>query len=441
MYYDQAYGSQKIPQLQARIRQVLLEIYALAGREFNINSGPQLGEVMADLNIVSPAVSAKTGKPSWSVGVLLSIDHPIAGKIVELRGLEKMLGTYFQSIMSWPDSVVHGQHKNWGTITGRLSCVEPNLQNIAKSTQNLGGNEVSEETLAAVSAFLGARKGESFTDMRAGTSGSNVGGVTYGGMMALSDHYVDSDQTVAVRRLFVGRPGTRLYMLDYSQMEMRVFADYVEDENLYALLENSEFDFHSYVARTVWDVDESSSLWNFYRTLAKAINFGMIYGIGIKKLASQIQKTSEEAKQYKKDYFARFPKAQQFIKRVQEVVETRGYVHNRYHRRYWVDASRSYVAVNYLVQGTSADIVKNRMNALHDYLRDEHLESRMLAQVHDEIIFELVEAEEAWLPKELQRIMEARQIQTHLPVEISRGMPSWAQKETWSEKTGEWVAK
>ena len=433
MGYDPEYGAQKIPQLKARIENLYTEIFSLVGHKFNLNSNPQLTTAMTSIGVKSPAKSEKTGNPSWGGGVLLNIDHPVTGKIVEVRGLEKLLGTYFEPIMSWPDRRVHGQFKNWGAVTGRMSAVEPNLQNIAKSVQNLEGNEMDDELVAAISAFLGTKHEGQFTQQS--------GGVTLGGAMSFATGFEDTDLTVSVRRIFVPEDGFKLYMLDYSQMEMRVFSDYVQDENLAGLLESSEFDFHAHVAKTVWGVDESSTLWDFYRTLAKSINFGLIYGIGIKKLAAQIGRSMDEAKQYREEYFARFPKAERFIQQVANVIERRGFTFNKFKRRYWIDPHKAYVGVNYLVQGSSADIVKNRMVACQKYLTGNGLKSRMLAQVHDEIIFEIHESEEAWVPFELQKIMEERQISTYLPVEVSRGAPSWAQKETWSVAKQEWVAK
>ena len=436
MGYDEEYGAKKIPQLKARINNLYNEIYVLAGKEFNIRSGKQLTEVMNGMGIHSPKKSPKTGKEMWGTGILLDLkEHPIAGKIMEVRGLEKLLGTYFEGIMAWPNAVVHCQHKNWGTITGRLSCTDPNLQNMAKSVQNLEGNDVDEETLAAISAFMGARQGESYTDMTSG-SGNNSGGVTLGGMMAVSSGYTEADNTVSIRRIFVGRPEYRLYMIDYSQMEMRVFSDYVQDPELHAMLESADFDFHSHVANTVWNVYEDSKLWQFYRTLAKSINFGLIYGIGEKKLASQIQKSVAEARTYKEEYFARFPRAKTFIKQVSEVVESRGYIFNRFGRRYWIDPNRSYVGVNYLVQGTSADIVKNRMIACHKWLKENNCKSRILTQVHDELVLEIHYTEEDWVPFAIKKIMEERQISTLLPCDLSRGENSWAEKVKFDAKLG-----
>ena len=433
MGYDPAYAQAKIPQLAARIDNLMKEMYALAGREFNLNSNPQLTSVMHALGIKSPAKSEKTGKDRWPVGVMLTLDHPIAGKILEIRGLQKVKGTYFDGIAAWPDSTVHGQLKNWGTITGRLSGANPNMQNIAKNVQNLEGNAIDDEAMAAMAAFMGARGDGTYQ-----APSTSQSGVTLGGNMAVASGFQELENQVSVRRLFVGREGFRLYMMDYTQMEIRVFADYVQDPHLNEMLEDAKFDFHSHVAKTVWKIDESSTLWDFYRTLAKAINFGMIYGIGVKKLAAQIQKTVEEAREYKEQYFNQFPNARDFIDAVGIVNERRGHVFNRFGRRYWVDANRPHVAVNYLIQGTSADIVKNRMNACRNFLMENNCRSRILTQVHDEILFEIHDYEDSWVPFEMKRVMEERQIDTLLPVDLARGCPSWANEEKWVASTQSW---
>ena len=242
--YDEGYGEAKIPQLQARIANLTQEVYDLVGDEFNLNSGPQLTKAMNSLGITSPQKSVKTGKDQWTSGVMLTIEHPVAGKILEVRSLEKVLGTYFMGITSWPNGRVHGQFKNWGTVTGRLSATDPNLQNIAKNVQNLLGNEINEDTLAALSAFLGVSQGGDYMNMVGGTGGIS-GGLTLGGTMAVGSSFSDQDYEVSVRRLFIPQEGYRLYFLDYSQMEMRVFSDYVQDEGMIELLESATFDFHS----------------------------------------------------------------------------------------------------------------------------------------------------------------------------------------------------
>ena len=307
--YDSEYGNQKIPQLYARIENIKNEIYSIAGGEFNLGSNPQMTNVMKKLKIKSTKKSAKTGDPSWDSKVLLSIKHPIAGKILEIRGLEKVLGTYFESIVEWPNDTIHGTNKNWGTITGRLAYSDPNLQNISKTTQNLEGNEISLETLRAAASSLGSES-QKFND-------DDVALV--GGMISVTTAFHDTDSEASVRRLFIPRPDYRLYMLDYSQMEMRVLADYIGDPNLYLLLEDVNFDFHSYAAKAIWNANEDDEMWAFYRRLAKDINFGLIYGLGIKALAAKLQTTTEEAEAYKQRYFSQFDVAS-FMESVMETV-------------------------------------------------------------------------------------------------------------------------
>ena len=163
--------------------------------------------------------------------------------------------------------------------------------------------------------------------------------------------------------------------------------------------------------------------------------------MGIKALAKALGKTMKEAEEYRKEYFAKMPNAKTFMDNVEKVLKARKYVYNRFKRRYWLDASRAYVAVNYLVQGTSADIVKNRLNACHEYLIENNLKSRILVQVHDELIFEIANEEASWLPWKLKEIMEEKQIDAFLPVEISRGAPSWAQPDKWVEDDDCWESE
>ena len=145
-------------------------------------------------------------------------------------------------------------------------------------------------------------------------------------------------------------------------------------------------------------------------------------------MASQIQKSEVEAAEYRRKYFARFPKAEVFIKQVNRTVEARGWVKNRFGRRYYIDRERAYVGVNYLIQGSSADIVKNRMVALRNFLKKEKVRSKLIIQVHDELDF-YIHKDERDIIKELQKIMEERQIKAYLATDVSLGTPSWGQKE------------
>ena len=397
---DAEYGREKLAQLAARILNLEQEIYIEAGKEFNFNSNPQLTQVMKSLKIKSPIKSPKTGEPSWNAEVMESLNHPLAQKILEIRGLQKLKDTYFEAILAWPFHTVHCQHRSWGTITGRMSCADPNLQNVAKTVVQLAG--------------------EKFDVLDA-----------------------DKDNAVSVRRIFINRPKYRLYMLDYSQMEMRVFAEYLGDEGLLEALNNSDFDFHDHTTTVIWGIEKNpgEARWEYYRSLAKSINFGLIYGMGVKLLAKKMKTSVAKAKEYKEQYFDSFPLADKFIKNVAKRLNQRGYIQNMFGRRYYLDADKAYIGVNYLVQGTCADIVKNRLVACQQYLEEVGAKSRILIQVHDELIFEVHEDEEDWLPWKMQEILQEPQIKAFLKVEVSRGNPSWAQKETWDIGIGQWTVK
>ena len=428
--FDLDYASVKVPLMQARIQNVEAEIYTEAGTEFNPGSPKQIGEIMHSFNIHSPKKSPKTGNESWDISVLKEIDHPVAKKILEFRALSKVLNTYLSPVIDWKDTIIHTQFKNWGTVTGRMSCAKPNLQNISKVIVDLTGTS-NEEAKATALELIGAQ----------GSGDDAVSSIT------IARDYLPDDEdnlgVVSVRRLFLPRDGYRLYMLDYSQMEMRVFADYCEDPKLLEMLEDPKTDFHDLVTETVFNVtkDSESDLWKFYRRLAKAINFGLIFGMGIQSLAKSMKEPLAEAKKYKKFYFDRFPKAVKFMEKVVETVERRGYIFNRYKRRYWLTPDWAYKGVNYIVQGTSADIVKQAMVECYQYLEDNNLKTRMISQVHDEIMFEVPPEEESFVPFELREIMQRRRINTFLPVNISRGNPSWAQEEEYDDETQTWSSK
>lgn len=420
LFFDREYAMQVIPRIEEKLREIELAIYALAGREFNISSTDQLDVILKEKGFKPPVLTA-TGKSKWAVAELMSLDSEMANMVIEYRGIDKMRNTYFEPLLKWTDDRLHPNFRQSGTVTGRMSCVSPNLQNISNKIQNLVDTSVDPEQLVAIKAMMGALQG---VDVKMG----NAGGMTYGGLLSYGRKLDNDVNNISVKRLYIAPPGYNMWFIDFSQMEMRVFTDYVGDEIVLGELEQGTFDFHDYVAAQVWGISKSDNLWPFYRNISKAINFGLIYGIGNKKLATQIQKTEEEATEYRAKYFQRFPKAQQFMKAVARKIETEGYVTNRFGRRYHIDGDKAYTGVNYLVQGTSADIVKNRMIAIQEFIKKEKLRSRMIVQVHDELDFYVPE-DETEVVKEFQKIMEVRQIKAYLATDVSIGTPSWGQKE------------
>lgn len=342
----------------------------------NFNSNDQLSSMFDKLGINS-VILTKTGKQSWNEVALENVDHPIASYIILYRKIEKLLDTYFLRYSKIPFGKVHPYFKSWGTITGRMSCTNPNLQQIAKP---------------------------------------------------------DKEISVNVRGLFKAPDGFSLVAADYSQMEMRVFADYIKDKNVLKALEEDGFDFHDHVTKQVWGIDKTNENWSKYRGFAKNINFGLIYGIGTKKLAYQIGKTEEEALQYKYDYFKALPTANSFIKQVSSVIQTRGYIFNRFGRRYYLTEEESYKGVNYLVQGTSADIVKRSMIRIDNLFRKQQAKSRICIQIHDEFIFYIANDEFNDIIPEIKNCMEFPEINAKLLTDFSICLPSWDKKMKLCEK-------
>lgn len=418
LYFDRQYLEDKIPLLENKLKNLEAEIYQILGKKFDILSNAQLGKALEEYGLTSPSMTP-TGKPKWGSAELLHFsDERVCSLLLDFRGIEKMLGTYFLPLRSQKTDYVHASILPWGAVTGRKACRNPNLQNLTKKSINVSDDEQeeNEEMMAAVKAMLGV-----------GSEKSVSTGKSFSGLAGFSESDEKVEMNVSVRRLYTHPKDFKFYAIDYSQMEMRIFADYIEDAMLTASLESGEFDFHSHVAKQVWNAKEDSDLWKFYRTLAKNINFGLIYGIGDAKLAAGISKTLEEAKKYKADYFAKFPTALKFMTKVQQIVQSRGWIKNRFGRRYTIDKEKAYQGVNYLVQGTSADIVKNRMVAVSEYLREEQCLSKMIVPVHDEIIYYVHHSEEKELVPKLKELMEVRCISTFLPVDVARGN-SWADK-------------
>ena len=410
LFYDKQYLLESIPVLEKRASILKAEIYKTVGREFDILSNTQLRGVMASLDLISPS-QTPTGFAKWGSAELITLNLPITNLILEFRSIEKMLSTYFLPLLNWKDCIVHTNFIPWGAISGRWACRTPNLQNLTRKaiTINLSSNEEASAAtdVENIKALLDIEDDSAILENK---------------------KQVDSNSIeISVRRLYIAPEGFEFFAIDYSQMEMRVFADYVGDQVLLEQLESGATDFHSLVAKEVWGVSEDDPDFEEYRTFAKRINFGLIYGIGNAKLAKQIGKTPDEAQAYKYQYFGRLPLALKFMQQVQQVIGQRGWVKNRFGRRYVIEKDLAYRGINYLVQGTSADIVKNRMIAVRDFLVNQQAKSKIVAQVHDELIL-YIHKSELHLVKPIKEIMEERQIGAYLPVDVSKGH-SWATKE------------
>ena len=333
--------------LAQRIDQVQKNIYDLAGEDsFNINSTQQLGRILFDQLGLPPVKKTKTGY-STNAEVLEKLrgQHPIIGEILEYRQLTKLKSTYADGLgkVIEPDGRIRTSFQNTVTATGRLSSVEPNLQNIPVRTP------------------LGAE----------------------------------------LRKMFVAGPGKVLVDADYSQIELRLLAHMAGDQ---AMIDgfNSGEDVHTITASQVFgvSVEEVTPLM---RRSAKAVNFGIVYGISPFSLSQDIGVSVAEAKEYMDKYFAHYAGVRAYMDAVVEQAKEMGYVSTPFGRRRWVPElkssnfnTRSFgerVALNAPIQGAAADIIKLAMIRVRDRLRAEGLEGRLILQVHDELIVECPQGE------------------------------------------------
>ena len=326
------------------------KIYAYAG-EFNINSPKQLGEVLFDRLGLPHGKRTKTGW-STSAEVLEKLDHPIVRDVLEYRQYMKLRSTYVDGILRviGDDERVRTNFQMMVTATGRLSSTEPNLQNIPTRTE------------------LGSE----------------------------------------LRRMFVAAPGNVLVDADYSQIELRLLAQISGDAAMRDAFRSGE-DFHAVTAAHVFNVplDEVTSTM---RQAAKAVNFGIVYGISDFSLSQELDISAAEAQKYMDAYFARFPSVKQYMEDVVAQSRENGYAETLFHRRRALPeitaskfATRAFgerVALNMPIQGTAADIIKLAMVKVFRRLKDEGLDAKLIMQVHDELIVECP-AEETGRVKEL----------------------------------------
>ena len=412
-----------------RLEVVAKEIHILAGKEFNISSPMQIGQIFEALGIESPVMTPK-GKPSWNEAALVNINHRIAGLIRQHRTLEKLMSTYVDPYLD--TEVMHTSFCNWGTTTGLLSSRNPNLQNIPRNHFKLREPNITgvdrAEIRNKISAMVAAKGITLTTDL----SDDVLSTWAFIG----DESYTASDQTqISIRRLFIPRPNYSLLSFDYSQMEVRVFMSYFRNDIIDELLNKDDVDFHGEAAKLAFNISEEDAQYKFYRQMAKAITFGTIYGIGNKKLAQQLGTTPAEAGAYKKQYFQGMKGSKEFFDSVVETVVNRGWIRNRYGRRYQIVPKFAYKGVNYLVQGTSADILSERMLKIQEYLADK--KSNILLQVHDEIICEIHDSELNQLPFEIRTLLEQNSLDIPLQVDMEICSPSWATKKNFKPVTFE----
>ena len=369
-----AYGDE----LQVRVEQLEQEIYADAGEIFNINSPKQLGIVLFENMKLPGAKKTKSGY-STAVDVLdkLAPDYPIVSKILEYRQVAKLKSTYADGLANFiqEDGRIHGNFHQTITATGRISSTDPNLQNIPIRTE------------------LGRM----------------------------------------LRKIFIAKEGYVLIDADYSQIELRVLAALSEDETLIHAFAN-DMDIHRLTASQVFHVpfEEVSDL---QRRNAKAVNFGLVYGISACGWREDLKISVREAGDYIDQYFATYPKIKEFLDAAVNGAKEHGYVTTLFGRRRPVPElsssnfmQRSFgerVAMNSPIQGTAADIIKIAMIRVNERLREENFRSRLILQVHDELLVEAAEDEvEAVKQVVFEEMTQAVQMKVSMEVELNCGS-SW----------------
>ncbi len=337
------------------IEELTQNIYYLTGSEFNINSTKQLGEVLFEKLGLKKGKKTKSGY-STDEKVLNSLkdEHPVIDSILEYRENYKLRSTYIEPLLKLAkldkQNRIYTSFLQTGTATGRLSSKNPNLQNIPVRTE------------------LGRE----------------------------------------IRDAFIAKEGYMLLSLDYSQIELRLLAHFSKDP---ALLEafREDKDIHIETAIKIFGEDEAKEK----RAVAKSINFGLLYGMGSRKLADTIGVSTKEAKEYIESYFASFPTVKSYLESIVEFSKEKGYVQTLLKRRRYFDydsansflkASFEREAVNTIFQGSAADLIKLAMNKFHKILKGSY--NSMLLQIHDELIFEIKEDEVEDFAKEAKTIME-----------------------------------
>ena len=423
---NNTYVKETMAQIEDRKSEIESRVINLAGKEFNLNSTQQLGEILNERGITSPEKTAK-GQQSWNEAALVQINDPIAGYVRQYRALEKLRSTYLEPFLELDE--LHTTFCNWGTLTGRLSSRNPNLQNIPRNHFNLVDKQLSEddkqELKGRINATLAA-KGQ--TSRVEGLSDEVLNTWTFVGNESFDK---SQEGQIAIRNIFVPREDYSLISFDYSQMEVRVFLSYLQNEEVNQMLTKSNVDFHGEAAKLAFNVTEDDDTFKMFRQTAKSITFGTIYGIGNQKLGIQLGVPSQEAADYKKRYFDGIKGSREFFNAVVRKVELLGQIKNKYGRVYKIPKNLGYKGINYLVQGTSADILNERMIQVHGLL--ENFKSNLLLQVHDEIICEIHKDEMETLPNLIRDVLVENTLRIPLEVDIELCEPSWAVKKDYSK--------
>lgn len=335
--------------ISERVRKIEEEIYKIAGFEFNISSPKQVGEVIFErLKIIDKGKKTKTGQYSTSENILESLvgKHPIIDKILEYRGLKKLLSTYVDALpalINPKTGKVHTSYNQTVTATGRLSSSNPNLQNIP----------------------------------------------------------IRDEEGREIRKTFTADENCLFLSADYSQIELRIMAHLSEDPNMIEAF-NSGYDIHTATAAKIYKV-AMNEVTSSMRRNAKTANFGIIYGISVFGLAERLSIPRGEAKELIEGYFATYPRVKEYMDESIEIAKQNGFVETLLHRKRYlpdINSRNSIVrgfaernAINAPIQGTAADIIKIAMVNIFNRFKKEEIQSQMTLQVHDELNFNVLDSE------------------------------------------------
>jgi DNA polymerase-1 len=374
---DSVFLLQQSKQLQQQISALEKQAYELADESFNLGSPKQIQEILYGKLELPILKKTPKGQPSTAESVLeeLAVDYPLPRIILEHRSLSKLKSTYTDSL---PEQVnrrtgrVHTSYHQAVAATGRLSSSAPNLQNIP----------------------------------------------------------IRSEQGRKIRQAFIAAPGNQLIAADYSQIELRIMAHLSEDQHLLTAFSEGA-DIHRATAAEVFAV-ELDKVSNDQRRSAKAINFGLIYGMSAFGLAKQLGISRKDAQNYIDLYFVRYPGVKRYMDETRQIASEQGYVETLFGRRLYLPEIKSRnaqrrqyaerTAINAPMQGTAADIIKRAMITLHDWISNSNQSIQMIMQVHDELVFELPESEiESSLTVIRQQMTNAAQLKVPLIVDIGVG--------------------
>lgn len=364
-------------ELGRRIGELEQQAFELAGREFNLGSPKQLGQILFEEQKIPVIKKTPKGAPSTAEAVLeeLALDYPLPKVIMEHRGLSKLRSTYTDKLPKLVNKATGRLHTSYHqavTATGRLSSSDPNLQNIP----------------------------------------------------------IRTEQGRKIRQAFVARPGYRIVAADYSQIELRIMAHLSGDKGLLEAFA-ADRDIHAATASEVFGVG-LDKVTPDQRRSAKAINFGLIYGMSAWGLGRQLHIEQKQAKTYIDRYFDRYPGVARYMERIRSQAAEDGFVETVLGRRLYLPEIHSQnrarrqgaerTAINAPMQGTAADIIKRAMIDVDAWLAEGEVDAMMVMQVHDELVFEVAEdAVEAFIPEVKRRMQAAAELDVALIVEAESG--------------------